>query len=212
MTDTGTESLPHYDVEVTPISSINYQLLKKATIDALKQFQTDCSGTLPAEFTNYLDALMGEIDSTHKAHDLHIASSSSSSSSFKPIPKPVSQQMNNKGVNEFISNHKDDAVFLVTGGSFNPPHNGHIRMFQLAYNELLKKYSTLKDKKVYGVMVPATENWLKNKTDSVGKKLLTEPQIISLENRVNLCALSCQYFEWADANKFGAENMIIVTD
>jgi len=80
--DADTESLPHYDVEVTPISSqpeIKYELLKKATVNALTQFQTDCSGSLPAEFTNYLDVLMGEIDSTHKAHEIHIASSSSSS-------------------------------------------------------------------------------------------------------------------------------------
>jgi uncharacterized UBP type Zn finger protein len=82
--DADTESLPHYDVEVTPISSINYQLLKKATVDALNKFQTDCSANLPAEFTNYLDALMGEIDSTHKAHEMHVEKASSLSAKAEP--------------------------------------------------------------------------------------------------------------------------------
>lgn len=64
----GEKPLPHYDVEITPISSqptIDYEKLKTVTIDALTKFQADCSGTLPDQFTKYLDALMGEIDSTH---------------------------------------------------------------------------------------------------------------------------------------------------
>jgi len=79
MADADTKSLPHYYVEVTPISSqpeIKYELLKKATADALNKFQTDCSANLPAEFTKYLNALMGEIDSTHKAHEMHVEKAS----------------------------------------------------------------------------------------------------------------------------------------
>jgi hypothetical protein len=220
MTDTGTESLLHYDVEVTPISSINYAELKKATIDALKQFQTECRENLPGEFTTYLDALMGEIDSTHKAHDLHIASSSSSSSSFKPIPKPVSQQMNNKVVNNFISNHKDDAVFLVTGGSFNPPHNGHIRMFETAYNQLMTITANT-GKKVYGVMVPAPNAHIENKIcNELKASGCSNPAVIDaiklkrieMPNRIKLCTLSCNSFNWADKTKFGPSNMIVVNE
>lgn len=224
MADTDTESLPHYDVEITPISSINYQLLKKATIDALKQFQTDCSGTLPAEFTNYLDALMGEIDSTHKAHDLHIASSSSSSSSFKPIPKPVSQQMSKNDVNKFI-NQNQDAIFLVTGGSFNPPHNGHIRMFETAYKKLMDDVNN-KGKKVYGVMVPAPNEHIEDKLckevlgvdkckndvdfNTQDVKRAIETKRIDLPDRVNLCTLSCNSFQWENPQNFGPQNMIVV--
>jgi hypothetical protein len=225
MTDTGTESLPHYDVEVTPISSINYAELKKATIDALKQFQTGCRENLPDEFTTYLNSLIGEIDSTYKAHELHIASSSSSSSSFKPIPKPVSKQMSKNEVKEFISK-ETDAVFLVTGGSFNPPHNGHIRMFETAYKRLMDIQEN-KGKTVYGVMVPAPDTWIEgklcktllNKTyDDCSREELSKDNVkadielkrITLENRVNLCNLSCDSFKWD--TKFSAENMIIVTD
>jgi uncharacterized UBP type Zn finger protein len=79
MTDSviDTRPLPQYDVEITPISSINYQMLKNVTIQALNKFQTECSGTLPAEFTKYLDALIGEIDSTHKAHAVQVEKASS---------------------------------------------------------------------------------------------------------------------------------------
>ena len=76
MADADTESLPHYDVEITPISSVNYEELKRVTIDALTQFQNECKANLPDEFTNYLNALMGEIDLTHKAHEMDVEKAS----------------------------------------------------------------------------------------------------------------------------------------
>jgi len=114
MADTDTESLPHYDVEITPISSINYQLLKKATIDALKQFQTDCSGTLPAEFTNYLDALMGEIDSTHKAHAVHIHHDDDHENQDKPA-NYLSTGLINGGKNHCYFNAAFQLLFSAQG-------------------------------------------------------------------------------------------------
>ena len=78
--DADTESLPHYDVEITPISSVNYEELKKATVNALNQFQIECKTKLPDEFTNYLNALMGEIESTHKAHEMHVVKASATTS------------------------------------------------------------------------------------------------------------------------------------
>lgn len=92
------ESLPHYDVEITPISSVNYELLKQATADALKLFQTDCSGSLPTEFTNYLNALMGEINSTHTAHEMHVVKASATTSN------DTSEKLNN--VKEVIHSGK----------------------------------------------------------------------------------------------------------
>lgn len=100
MADADTESLPHYDVEVTPISSqpeIKYELLKKATVDALNKFQTDCSANLPAEFTNYLDALMGEIDSTHKAHEMHVEKASVTTSTDTSGINPNKRKLHNCG-------------------------------------------------------------------------------------------------------------------
>lgn len=95
-----TESLPHYDVEVTPISSqpeIKYELLKKATVDALNKFQTDCSANLPAEFTKYLDALMTEIDSTHKAHEMHVVKASATTSTDTSGINPNKRKLHNFG-------------------------------------------------------------------------------------------------------------------
>ena len=98
--DADTKSLPHYYVEVTPISSqpeIKYELLKKATADALNKFQTDCSANLPAEFTNYLDALMGEIDSTHKAHEMHVVKASVTTSTDTSGINPNKRKLHNFG-------------------------------------------------------------------------------------------------------------------
>lgn len=97
MADADTKSLPHYYVEVTPISSVNYELLKKATVDALNKFQTDCSANLPAEFTNYLNALMGEIDSTHKAHEMHVEKASVTTSTDTSGINPNKRKLYNFG-------------------------------------------------------------------------------------------------------------------
>lgn len=100
MADADTKSLPHYYVEVTPISSqpeIKYELLKKATADALNKFQTDCSANLPAEFTNYLNALMGEIDSTHTAHEMHVVKASATTSTDTSGINPNKRKLHNFG-------------------------------------------------------------------------------------------------------------------
>ena len=120
-------------------------------------------------------------------------------------PKLGSKQMDNDGVKTFIDNHSD-AIFVVTGGSFNPPHNGHIGMFQKAYDELIKKFPV---KKVYGVMVPASEVWLDTKV-SGGK--LDALQKINIKNRVDLCKLSCDNYTWTNPGKFDASNMIVVNE
>ena len=55
-----------------------------------------------------------------------------------------------------IKNIKDN-VFIISGGSYNPPHNGHIKMFESAYNT--RKSESGSDsgiKGYYGIMVVAT--------------------------------------------------------
>jgi hypothetical protein len=120
-------------------------------------------------------------------------------------PKLGSREMTKDQVNTFITEHNEDAIFVVTGGSFNPPHNGHIGMFQKAYEELKAK-----GKKVYGVMVPATEGWLDTK---VADNKLDKSQKIDIKYRVDLCKLSCDSYNWtSDPAKFNASNMIVVNE
>lgn len=148
-----------------------------------------------------------------------------------------SQQLPKTKVTEFINAHPDD-IFVVTGGSFNPPHNGHIGMFQKAYEALIKNSKITMDdgKKVYGVMAPATDDWIENKlckevtpatkrraagvssdcTDAERATPLSKAAIelkrIQLANRVNLCKLSCDSYAWPESDKFNASNMIVVNE
>ena len=140
-------------------------------------------------------------------------------------PEPVSKQMSIVHVNNFIDSQKD-AIFVVTGGSFNPPHNGHIGMFQKAYDELMK-VEINNGKKVYGVMVPASDDWIEKKLckEATGKsedcndteftaeksQAAINSKRIKLVNRVTLCKLSCDSYAWtSDPTSFNASNMIVV--
>lgn len=145
----------------------------------------------------------------------------------KSEPKPISKQMSIAEVKTFIG-EKSDAIFVVTGGSFNPPHNGHIGMFQKAYDELKAKGKIGDGKKVYGVMVPAPDWWIENKlckeafskSDDCSKTELGAPasqnainsKRIKVVDRVTLCKLSCDSYAWSDPTNFNASNMIVVND
>ena len=154
------------------------------------------------KYAEILDELMTAINK-----DRDVITKELEKSGKKPTkklkPKLGSEQMSIVDVNKFIDNHSD-AIFVVTGGSFNPPHNGHIGMFQKAYDELIKKFPV---KKVYGVMVPASEDWLDTKVTD-GK--LDAFQKIDINARVDLCTLSCDNFSWSNPGKFDASNMIVV--
>jgi hypothetical protein len=141
-------------------------------------------------------------------------------------PKLESMTKNISEVKEFITK-TPDAIFLVTGGSFNPPHNGHIKMFETAYNQLMTIEAN-NGKRVYGVMVPAPNAHIEDKLcketvvpkngsncdEDERKQTMDniESKRIILANRVNLCKLSCDSFEWTSKDKFGAENMIVVSE
>ena len=145
--------------------------------------------------------------------------------------EPESELKSKTEVTNFISSQKD-AIFVVTGGSFNPPHNGHIGMFQKAYDALMKVV-TNKGKTVYGVMVPASDDWIEKKlckevtpaTKSTGRncndteftaepsKAAIESKRIQVTERVNLCKLSCDSYAWtSDPTNFNASNMIVVNE
>ena len=103
---------------------------------------------------------------------------------------------------KFIINNMNKCMFVVNGGSFNPPHNGHIKMFDLAYGQLSTMQKN-KTKKMYGIMVVAPDWWL-------DKKKLSPEKKISEQDRIKLCKLACDGYKWSDPANFNASNMIIL--
>jgi hypothetical protein len=186
--------------------------------NALAVFTTALSGH---EFATFLNKLQKVITTEKSNHD---AAAALRDASKRPTSQG-SKQMSIKEVTEFIKGKDNsNAIFLVTGGSFNPPHNGHIRMFETAYNRLMQD-DTDKDKKVYGVMVPAPnahiddklcKEVLKTKTCSEHSRSDVQDAIktkrIDLPDRIKLCKLSCDSFEWTNKDKFGPSNMIVVNE
>ena len=101
-----------------------------------------------------------------------------------------------------IKNIKDN-VFIISGGSYNPPHNGHIKMFESAYNT--RKSESGSDsgiKGYYGIMVVATRQHIMTKTTD-------EKEILYSHDRIKLCKLACDTYSW-EKPEFNANNMIIL--
>jgi nicotinic acid mononucleotide adenylyltransferase/O-acetyl-ADP-ribose deacetylase (regulator of RNase III) len=99
------------------------------------------------------------------------------------------------------SKSKPGSIFLINGGSFNPPHIGHIKTFELAYQQLMRM-DAFKDRSVYGIMVAATNKHI------VGKNV-PKDAIISPENRIQLCQLAADSYAWKNPALFGQNNMLI---
>ena len=106
-----------------------------------------------------------------------------------------------------IKNIKDN-VFIISGGSYNPPHKGHIKMFESAYNT--RKSESGSDsgiKGYYGIMVVATRQHIMT-------KIKDEKEILYSHDRIKLCELACDTYSWENpefnAPEFNANNMIIL--
>jgi nicotinic acid mononucleotide adenylyltransferase len=99
-----------------------------------------------------------------------------------------------------IKNIKDN-VFIISGGSYNPPHNGHIKMFESAYNTR-KSESDSGIKGYYGIMVVATRQHIITKTS-------VDTEILYSDDRIKLCKLACDTYSWENPD-FNASNMLIL--
>jgi hypothetical protein len=209
--------------------------LKDAVDLAIKTFSDALKKSGDTEYVKILTELSGKIGNVRTEIDATLVfktkrGKKTKGKGKKLEPKPGSEQMSRDGVNTFITDHNEDAIFVVTGGSFNPPHNGHIGMFQKAYVALIKegKIKTEDGKKVYGVMAPASDSWIEGKlckeehkkTDKCTDVELADAKSmaaikskrIKVVERVNLCKLSCDSYEWPDSANFNASNMIVVNE
>lgn len=190
------------------VSTTDYLELRKAIDTAIQTFSKALNRSNDEKYGDILTKLSGKIGEVRTEIDASLVVKGKEKSEVKkPESKLGSKEMNLDDVKKFIDS-KSDAIFVVTGGSFNPPHNGHIGMFQKAYDALMKVDAN-KSKKVYGVMVPATEAWLDKK---VSENKLDASQKIDITHRVNLCTLSCDSYAWPDSTNFNASNMIVVND
>jgi hypothetical protein len=211
-------------------STTGYLKLRTAIDTAIQTFSKALNPSSDEKYVKIITELSGKIDEvrTEINATLVVPKTGKKKSEVKKLePESASQQMSIVDVNKFITKHETDAIFVVTGGSFNPPHNGHIGMFQKAYDALMKVGAN-KSKKVYGVMVPASDSWIEGKLCKEVKKIEKDctpeemKESVSVDNielkrikmsgRVDLCKLSCDSYEWTDKGKFGAENMIVVND
>ena len=93
------------------------------------------------------------------------------------------------------------SIFLINGGSFNPPHIGHIKTFELAYQRLMQM-PKFKDHRVYGIMVVSTRKYI------AGKEVI-QNAIISSQDRIQLCQLAADSYKWANSKVFGPNNIFI---
>jgi nicotinic acid mononucleotide adenylyltransferase/O-acetyl-ADP-ribose deacetylase (regulator of RNase III) len=93
-------------------------------------------------------------------------------------------------------------VFIVSGGSYNPPHNGHIKMFETAYDTLRTRDTPSGEKGYYGIMVVATRRHLMSKISKT-------KEILNSGDRIKLCKLACDTYNWKHDN-FNSNNMLIL--
>jgi nicotinic acid mononucleotide adenylyltransferase len=108
-----------------------------------------------------------------------------------------------------ISNPSDNSIYIINGGSFNPPHFGHIGLFELAYQAIQadSKITKTLGQKYYGVMVLAPGYHIKGKMTEVE---VSKNAVLSLNARVKLCQLTIDDYPWKDPSQFGPQNMIVV--
>ena len=96
-------------------------------------------------------------------------------------------------------------VFIISGGSYNPPHNGHIKMFETAYHTLRARDTPSGEKGTmgyYGIMVVATR-------DHITRKISETEEILNSGDRIKLCKLACDTYKWKHDN-FNSNNMLIL--
>ena len=107
----------------------------------------------------------------------------------------------------------DNNVFIINGGSFNPPHNGHVKMFESAYNTLVAKNLDKPEeiKGYYGIMVVSTREYIMGKGKDEGKGLKYD-EVLSSENRIKLCKLACDTYNWEKDSPFNSNNMLILSE
>ena len=115
-----------------------------------------------------------------------------------------------EGIKTNIKNSNSSSIYIINGGSFNPPHFGHIKMFELAYQAIKDDLGIPKEpnQRYYGVMVLSD-------TSHISKKLppgkLKDTGVLTLEQRIRLCALTINDYPWSNPLLFGPQNMIIIS-
>ena len=131
---------------------------------------------------------------------------SSSSKSILRTRDGKSRILSLEDILKIMIKNIDKNVFIINGGSFNPPHNGHIEMFKTAYDALVERESSADGEKplgYYGIMVVSTRNYIMSKG-------LKYDEVLSSDDRIRLCKLACDTYDWGEDSKFNSNNMLIL--
>ncbi|AYV78737.1 MAG: hypothetical protein Edafosvirus29_1, partial [Edafosvirus sp.] len=82
-------------------------------------------------------------------------------------------------------------IGIVLSGSFNPIHNGHIKILGEAKNYLEKNHNF---NVIYGYLAPSSDNYVKYKLGDWA---------INLSDRVKMCELASKDYDWIKVCSWG---------
>ena len=180
--------------------------------DSYPSFYSDTSIT--PDKTSALKKIIEDLEKLAKGETpapAPITSTSTTTTTSSPSGVSQVRELSVDQINSQISNPSNNSIYIINGGSFNPPHFGHIGLFEIAYQAIASNPTITKTpgQKYYGVMVLAPKGHIKSK---LSQPELKKNGVLSLNARIKLCKLTIDDYPWKNPSQFGPQNMIVVNE